>query len=123
MLFNSKHSLVSSFKSGFRGFKHVIRERNFFLQSCLAVVALALGLVLRITIDDWIVLILLIGLVLGSEMINTALEYLLDLLIPHFHLTVGKIKETMAGAVLIFALTSIAVGCLIFLRAFYHLVR
>ena len=81
-----------------------------------------LGLILRITVDDWIVLLLLIGLVLGSEMINTSLEYLLDLLIPQFHLVVGKIKNTMAGAVLLFSLTALVVGFLIFMRALLKLI-
>ena len=122
MQFQSKNSLLRSFISGFKGLGHVLHERNFFIQFCLGIIAVFLGLILRITVDDWIVLLLLIGLVLGSEMINTSLEYLLDLLIPQFHLVVGKIKNTMAGAVLLFSLTALVVGFLIFMRALLKLI-
>ena len=58
---------------------------------------------------------LAIGLVLGIEGVNTAVEKVADFIHPEFHEKIGFIKDIAAGAVFFAAMTAIAVGCLIYI--------
>ena len=55
------------------------------------------------------------GLVLGGEALNSALEYIVDLASPDYHVLAGKAKDCAAGAVLLFAVASFVIGCIIFI--------
>jgi diacylglycerol kinase (ATP) len=61
---------------------------------------------------------LAIGLVLGIEGLNTAVEKVADFIHPDYHERIGFIKDIAAGAVFFAALTAIAVGCIIYLPKF-----
>jgi diacylglycerol kinase (ATP) len=58
--------------------------------------------------------ILAIGLVLGIEGLNTAVEKIADFVHPDFHERIGFIKDIAAGAVFLAALTAITIGCIIY---------
>ncbi len=64
---------------------------------------------------EWCVLLLTFGAVLMAEAMNTALEFLTDLVSPEYHPLAGKAKDVAAGAVLLMAMAAIGVGLLIFL--------
>ena len=49
-----------------------------------------------------------------AELVNTAVEYLVDLVQPDYHEIAGKVKDLMAGAVLVAALFSVLVGVIVF---------
>lgn len=78
------------------------------------VVVLAAGLWLRLSRMEWALVTLCIALVLALEAVNTALEYLTDLVSPHYHPLAGKAKDVAAGAVLLGALGAVVTGLLIF---------
>ena len=61
-----------------------------------------------------LVCFLLFGLVIGMEIINTAIERLVDLVSPHHNPKAGIIKDMAAGAVLFSAIMAIVCGVLIF---------
>lgn len=63
---------------------------------------------------EWLAVILCFALVIGLEAVNTALEYLTDLVSPDYHPLAGKTKDVAAAAVLIAALGAVAVGLLVF---------
>ena len=65
----------------------------------VAVLAVGFGFVLQISSVEWIAVILCIGLVFSAEMINTALEILVDKVSPQKDPVAGKIKDISAGAV------------------------
>ncbi len=79
----------------------------------LALVVLA-GLTWRLTPVEWASVFLVSGLVIALEMMNSALEGLIDLVHPDIHPRVKVIKDTAAGAVLIAAMTAVAVGIIVF---------
>src|SRR3954470_25005382 len=93
---------AESFKFAFAGLRLVwAHEANFRIQAALALVAIGTGWFLKITHEEWLSLLLVIGLVLVAEVFNTALEQLCDMLRSTHDPHVGKIKDLGAGAVLV----------------------
>jgi undecaprenol kinase len=90
-------------------------EPNARIHLALAIIAIALAWLLRFSASEWILLLLTIGLVITSEAMNTAIEALTDLISPEYHPQAKIAKDVAAGAVLLSALTAIAVALLLFL--------
>ena len=80
----------------------------------VTVVVVLAGFFFRISLTEWCLVLLAIGLVLAAEAFNTALEYLTNLVSPDYHPLAGKAKDIAAGAVLILTLISVLVGVLVF---------
>ena len=76
--------------------------------------ALSLGWWLEISRDEWMLLFLTIALVLIAEMFNTAIEAVVDLVSPAYHPLAKIAKDVAAGAVVLAALTALAIGYLLF---------
>ncbi|MCA1021421.1 diacylglycerol kinase [Halobacillus litoralis] len=89
-------------------------ERNFRIHTAAAVLALTAGGILGLSTVEWAVLIVTIALVLTLEMVNSAVEKLLDHLHPSHHQAVGAVKDVSAGAVLTAAGGSVVVGIFLF---------
>ena len=90
-------------------------ERNFRLEVLLGAVALTVTLLLG---ADLVPVLLCCMLVLSLELVNTALEALVDLVSPTYHPLARVAKDAAAGAVLIASLLSLAVGVTVWSRAF-----
>ncbi len=106
---------ILSFKYALKGIRAALwAEHNFRIHSVATLVVIALGLYFKVSHQDWLWLILAIALVLITEMINTAIERLVDLVEPNHHPIAGKVKDIAAGAVLIAAITSVIIGVTIF---------
>ncbi len=115
---NSKgHPFLKSFLYAGRGIALCIRQRNMRFHISCAVWVTAFSLVYRLTAMEYGLLFFAIGLVLALEAVNTALEHLTDLVSPGYHPLAGMAKDAAAGAVLIGALTAVAVG----FALFFHL--
>ena len=84
---------------------------QFFI-SILMIIA---GFYFKISHEEWLIQTLAIGLVLGIEGINTAVEKVADFIHPEFHEKIGFIKDIAAGAVFFAAMTAIAIGCIIYI--------
>ena len=98
------------------GALYVLRtERNAQIEGVIALLAIGLGLWLGISGPEWAVIFTLIALVLGLEMGNTAIEAVVDLAHPAQHPLAKKAKDSAAGAVVVAAIASVAVGLVIFL--------
>ncbi len=111
-----------SFKYAFKGVFYVIRtQTNMRIHLILTLVALFLGWFLKINKIEWLFITLAIFAVLVSEMINTAIEEIMDLLYPKFNTKVGIIKDIAAGVVLLFAVFAIIIGAIIFLPKIINL--
>jgi diacylglycerol kinase len=89
-------------------------QRNIKVMLGSAVVVVVGGVWLRVPRGEWALLTLAMGLVLALELLNTAGEQLLDRIHPEPDEQVGRIKDIMAGAVLLAATTSAVVGGLVF---------
>ncbi|MEZ4936541.1 MAG: diacylglycerol kinase family protein [Crocinitomicaceae bacterium] len=116
---NPRFSLKKRFQSfpyAMNGVRLLIQNtHNAWVHLFAAVLAIILGFVLEISWGEWMLIIMVIGLVLALEAVNSALEILCDFVSPEKHDQIKKIKDLSAGAVLIAALTSFIVGLMIFL--------
>lgn len=73
------------------------------------------GILFCISITEWMLCLLAFGLVMGAEMMNTAIETIVDLVSPEYHKLAGRAKDIAAGAVLISSVFAAIVGLIIFL--------
>ncbi|MCA9082176.1 MAG: diacylglycerol kinase family protein [Planctomycetaceae bacterium] len=89
-------------------------ERNLRLHGVAAIVAMAMLVWLGGTAAEWGVLILTITLVVATEVLNSSIERLVDLVSPDWNDQAGQVKDIAAGGVLLTALASIAVGIILF---------
>ncbi len=98
-----------------RGLFRMLRtERNFKIHILAFIIIVTLGFALSISNKDWIALLLISGLVMSLEMINSAIEKTCDLFSTERNEKIKNIKDIGAGAVLITALFAIVIGILIF---------
>lgn len=110
-------NLVLSFKYAWEGVTYAfITQRNFRIHTIIGTVAIGLGIFLRVSGIEMAVIGLTIAMVLVLELLNTALESVVDLTVKHSYHELAKIaKDCAAGAVLIAAIAAIAVAGLILL--------
>jgi diacylglycerol kinase len=114
---------IKSFGYAGRGIRVVFgTEPNMKIHIVIAILVIAGGFVFEISISEWISCLLCIGLVVGMEMMNTAVENVVDLASPKLHPLAGKAKDIAAGAVLICAILSVIIGLLIFVPKVWELV-
>lgn len=90
-------------------------EKNFRFDGLMAFLAIILGCYFQIDTMEWISLVLVIGLVLMAEIINTAIENIVDFICPHYDLRAKKIKDLSCGAVLVVCLVALIIGFIIFI--------
>ncbi len=105
----------NSLQHAFRGLARAIKtEPNVKWQLLATVLAITLGLIVQLSRGEWLVVFVVSGLVLIMELVNTALEKTLDIIKPRFDEQIGRVKDIMAGAVLIASLVAFISGILVF---------
>lgn len=110
-----KFTLFDAFRCAFEGIARTSRERNFRIELCFAIAAIVLGVAFSISFVEWLIVILFIGLVLSFEVLNSALEAIVDLVSPEYHPLAKVAKDCAAGAVLILAIAAFCVGVALYL--------
>ena len=88
-------------------------ERNIRIQCLCAIIVMLVSWVLQITRLEWVLIILACGLVLAAELINTAIERVVDLTFPDIHPLAKAAKDVAAGMVLLISLTAVVIGVLV----------
>jgi diacylglycerol kinase len=91
-------------------------QRNLKIHAAAAVAAVSAGVYLGLSAAELAVLALTIAGVIAAEMLNTAVEAVVDLVSPEFHPLAKIAKDVAAGAVLVMAFASLAVAYLLFVR-------
>ena len=108
-------SLLESFNFAFEGIIHVVRyERNLRIHFLIAVAVIIAAVGFDVTRMELISLLLAIAFVLIAEMLNSALEAVVDLVTPSVEPLAKIAKDVAAGAVLIATVTAVAIGYLVF---------
>jgi len=106
---------INSLKAALQGLSYAIKhELNFQIEVTLGTLAVLLGVALGITQLEWLILILMIGLILGLELVNTGFERLADANTPRFHSEIKVAKDVSAAAVLMASIAAVAVGFWLF---------
>ncbi|MBP7273146.1 MAG: diacylglycerol kinase family protein [Saprospiraceae bacterium] len=113
---------IRSFRYAFQGLCDVARTQpNFRIHIIAACLATLLGFLLHLAYAEWCLLVLTITLVLAAESLNTAIEYLTDLVSPNHHPLAGKAKDAAAAAVLMTSIAAVIIGLLLFIPKIYVL--
>lgn len=125
MMASDKFSVKNRIKSFSHALNGIIallkKEHNARIHLVAAISATILGIVLKINTTEWISIVIVIGLVILTELFNTAIERLADLVDPNRNELIGQIKDYSAGAVLMAAIVSLIVGGLIFIPKILNL--
>ena len=107
--------LVNSFKYAKEGIKQSYKgEQNLKIHTFIAILVIIFGFFLKISYLEWLVCLVLIGLVLMAEFFNTAIEYVVDLASPKIHPLAKAAKDTASAGVLMMAIISAIIGLVIF---------
>jgi len=119
MLVKKKYNLIASFKFAFLGITRAIKkERNLKIHLVMASLAIVLAVCLKISNIEWLVLVLIIGMVISAEVFNSSLEAFCDLMRSRLNLDYYEtywIRNFAAGAVLVLAISAVIIGFIIFL--------
>lgn len=111
-----KKRLTNSFKYAFEGILQAyVGEQNLKIHTVIAVLVIIFGFILKISYTEWLVCLVLIGLVLMAEFFNTSIEYLVDLASPEIHPLAKATKDTASAGVLMMAIISAIIGLIIFI--------
>jgi diacylglycerol kinase len=114
--------LIRSFGFAFKGLRYATKTQpNFQIHLAAGTAATALGLCFRISINEWLWLAVSIAIVLITELLNTSLETLTDLVSPTYNEKAGHTKDAGAAAVVIAALFALITGAVIFLPKIINL--
>ena len=89
-------------------------QRNFKIQIVFALIAILLGILLKLSNIEWVILIIIIFLVLITELLNTAIETVVDLYTMEYNEKAKIAKDASAGAVTLIAICSVIVGIFLF---------
>lgn len=119
----SKKKLKNSFKYAIQGIKSALKtEQNLKIHFIVTVLAIILGVVLKVNFTEWAICFLLFGFVITAELLNTAIEVTVDLAMPEKNEKAKLAKDIAAGAVLVSAIVSILVGIVIFLPKIINII-
>lgn len=112
----NQHKKKNSFSYAISGIIEVTKTQWNFRFHLVAIIGVIIsGCYFKVTLIEWLALTGVIGLVLVTETINTAIEYLVNLVSPEWNEIAGKVKDITAGAVLIAAIIAAITGLLIFI--------
>ncbi|WP_431029757.1 diacylglycerol kinase family protein [Lysinibacillus sp. LZ02] len=110
---------IKSFGYAIQGIVTAMQEQNMRFHVLSAVVVIIVGTLTGLSVTEWLILVLMMALVIGAEMFNTAIERVVDLASPAIHPLAKQAKDIAAGTVLVFAVASVIIGLLIFLPKWF----
>lgn len=106
---------INSFHYSWDGITYAFKyEQSMFIHVLVTLLVVICGIVLKLDFQEWLLCIVLIGLVIATELINTAIEAVVDLACPEIHPLAKTAKDTAAAAVLVFAITALLCGLFLF---------
>ena len=112
---DSLNKFLKSFSYAIKGIVVSLRDqRNLKVQVTIAAIVVGAGFYFRITSIEWCIILFTIALVIGLEMMNSAVENLVDLVTRQYDPLAGKVKDIAAGAVLFVSVIAVIIGILVF---------
>ena len=107
---------IESFGYAFKGIATLfISEPNARIHAAVLSLVILAGFYFQIERSEWLTIVLISALVLSAEAMNTAVEFVVDLVSPDYHPLAGKAKDVAAAAVLLAAFGAVVIGLIIFL--------
>jgi diacylglycerol kinase len=113
--------LINSFRFAVKGFREALSGQiNLRIHLIVSLIVIVAAFSFRVSAIEWSILLLCIGLVISLELINTAIEKLVDMVSPEWKEQAGHIKDVAAAAVLIVSLVALIIGLIIFWNRIPH---
>ena len=113
--------LINSFKYAFEGiFIALKKEKNMKIHIIMTILVVVLGIFFEIKKIEWIICIFAIIIVIASELFNTAIETIVDMITKEKNEKAKIAKDVSAGAVLINAIGTAIIGMTIFMPKIYN---
>lgn len=107
--------LINSFKYAFEGLISSFKtERNMKIHIFIMILTIITGFILKINITEWMICLILFGIVISAELFNTAIETIVDMITTLRDPKAKLAKDISAGAVLILAIIAMIIGLIIF---------
>jgi diacylglycerol kinase len=97
-------------------------EKNMKIHGVAALFVCMTAWMLDLSKTEWLIILITIGVVFSLEMVNTAIERVVDLVAPEFHPLAKIAKDVAAGAVFVFVMISVIIGAIIFFPHFIALI-
>lgn len=114
MILGKDRPLMESFQDAFAGIAYVLRtQRNMRIHSMMTVSVLVLGWILHVSAMEILFLLSAVVFVIVTEMLNTGIEAVVDLVTPDYHQQARIAKNVAAGAVLVASMYALVVGYLV----------
>jgi len=114
-----KYPLYQSISFAFKGISKAIKkERNIKIHLTATILVIILGTILKISTTEWLILILTISMVISTEIFNSSIEAICNLVRFKLDLTYHEtywIRNLAAGAVMVLAIGAVIIGAIIFL--------
>ena len=112
--------LINSFKYAIQGiFSSFKNERNMKIHIFIMFLVIISGIILKINKYEWIICILCFAIVISGELFNTAIETVVDMVMPYKNDKAKIAKDISAGAVLTLAIGAAIVGVIIFVTKIF----
>ncbi len=107
---------VKSFGYAVDGLKYAFKyEQNIIAHTIATILVVAFGIAFHLNYTEWLIIILIIGLVVATELINTSIEAAIDLCTKEQNPLAKVAKDTAAAAVMVFAIIAVILGLMIFI--------
>ena len=115
--------LINSFKYAIEGiFTAFKTERNMKIHVLIMLLVIIMGFLLKISLWEWIICIILFSIVITGELFNTAIETVVDIVMPQKNEKAKTAKDISAAAVLVVAIGAAIVGIIIFVPKIINLI-
>ena len=115
---------IAGFGYAFSGLWYALRTQiNMPVHLALAILAIVLGIILRISAVEFALVFVAIGIVLVAELFNTVIELTVDLASPEIHPLAKRAKDVAAGAVLLSAMLAIVIALFVYLPHLWTIIK
>lgn len=120
----SKKYWYRKFYYAFKGiFSSLREEKSMIVHVIISLLVIVFSFGIKISISSWPIIVLVIGLVISLELINTAIENLVDMVSFKYNINARKVKDISAAATLIVSIVAITIALLIFIPRIMEIVR
>lgn len=114
---------LNSFGYSYAGLKYAYKnEQSMTIHMFISIAIIIMGLFFKITNIEWTIIFVIIGVVMGTELINTAIEAVVDLVSPEKHPLAKIAKDTASAAVFVYSMIALVAGLIVFLPRLIDLV-
>lgn len=114
---------LNSFRYSIEGLKYAyLNEQSMLIHLIVTVLVVIFGFAFHISKLEWLFCVTMFGFVMGAELLNTAIEAVVDMAMPDIHPLAKIAKDTASAAVFILSIAAFLVGAIIFFPRFYDVI-